>query len=71
MSQVGAAAWPPPRVPGRARRPATVDATDVYDDGSDEDLQWDGGDEQAEHQRVEAVSWRADVEEQFELGDLC
>lgn len=62
---------PRPRVAGdRARRPVAVDAADVDDDRSDEDLERDGGHQQAEHQRVEAVSGRADVEQQFELGDL-
>jgi len=33
-----------------------VDAADVDDDGSDEDLERDGGDKQAEYQGVEAMS---------------
>ena len=47
-----------------------MDAANVDDDGADEDLERDGGDEQAENERVEPVRGRSDIEQQLELGDL-
>jgi len=55
-SQAGTAARPQRRVASRAWRPVAVDAANVDDDRSDEDLQRNGGDEQTEYQRIEPMS---------------
>jgi hypothetical protein len=43
---------------------------DIDDDGADEDLERDGGQQQRHDETVEAMSRRTDIEEQLQFGDL-
>ena len=47
-----------------------MQVADVDDDETDEDLERDAGDEECEHEVVEAVSVPPDVEQELQLRDL-
>ena len=47
-----------------------MQVADVDDDETDEDLERDAGDEESEHEVVEAVSVAPDVEQELQLRDL-